>query len=156
MEKPKGIFWPTQYLGKAELGLNLEAALETSLHLSCPNTVLERKWVVPIGSVPFSNFMFLLFICYWSIGLPRRLSGKHSACQCTRRRRCRFDPWVGKIPWRRAWQPTPLFLSGESHGQRSLAGYRPWGCKEQDMTEHTCIWLSILYYFLLYHKYLLS
>ena len=39
--------------------------------------------------------------------------------------RCRFDPWVGKIPWRRAWQPTPVFLPGESHGQRSLAGYDP-------------------------------
>ena len=38
-----------------------------------------------------------------------------------------FDPWVGKIPWRRAWQPTPVFLLEESHGQRSLAGYSPWG-----------------------------
>ena len=43
----------------------------------------------------------------------------------------------GKIPWRRAWQPTPVFLPGESHGQRSLAGYSPWGCKESDMTETT-------------------
>jgi len=39
----------------------------------------------------------------------------------------RVDPWVGKIPWRRAWQPTPIFLPGEFHGQRSLAGYSPWG-----------------------------
>ena len=58
---------------------------------------------------------------------------KKSACQC---RRCRFDPWMGKIPWRRKWQPTPVFLPGKSHGQRSLAGYSPWGCKELDMTEH--------------------
>ena len=43
-----------------------------------------------------------------------------------------FDPWVGKIPWRRPWQPTPIFLPGESHGQRSLAGYSPWGGKELD------------------------
>ena len=42
-------------------------------------------------------------------------------------RRCRFDPWVGKIPWRRAWQPTPGFLPGEFHGRRNLAGYRPQG-----------------------------
>ena len=42
-----------------------------------------------------------------------------------------FHPWVGKIPWRRAWQPTPVFLPGESHGQRSLAGYSPWGPKSQ-------------------------
>ena len=40
--------------------------------------------------------------------------------------RCRFDPWVGKIPWRRAWQHTPVFLPGESHGQRSLEGSSPW------------------------------
>ena len=48
-----------------------------------------------------------------------------------------FDPWVGKIPWRRAWQPTPLFLPGESHGQRSLADYGPQCCKESDTTEAT-------------------
>ena len=46
-----------------------------------------------------------------------------------------FDPWVGKIPWRRAWQPTPVFLPGESHGQRSLAGYSLWGCKKLNTTE---------------------
>ena len=47
-----------------------------------------------------------------------------------------FDPWVGKIPWRRKWQPTPVFLPGESHGQRSLVGYSLWGCKELDLTKH--------------------
>ena len=46
-----------------------------------------------------------------------------------------FNRWAGKIPWRRAWQPTPVFLPGEFHGQRSLGGYSPWGCKEFDMTE---------------------
>ena len=45
------------------------------------------------------------------------------------------DPWVGKIPWRRKWQPTPAFLPGESHGGRSLVGYSPRGCKESDTTE---------------------
>ena len=54
------------------------------------------------------------------------LSGKEPACQ---HRRCRLDPWVGKIPWRRKWQPTPVLLPGKSHGQRSLAGCSPWGCK---------------------------
>ena len=49
-------------------------------------------------------------------GLPWWLSGKESVCQY---RRCRVDPWVGKIPWRRKWQPTPAFLSGKSHGQRA-------------------------------------
>ena len=46
-----------------------------------------------------------------------------------------FDPWVGKIPWRRVWQLTPLFLPGEFHGQRSPMGYSPWSYKELDMTE---------------------
>ena len=48
-----------------------------------------------------------------------------------------FDPWVGKIPWRRAWQSTPVFLPGKSHGQRRLAGYKPWGRKESDTTVAT-------------------
>ena len=47
-----------------------------------------------------------------------------------------FNPWVRKIPWKGKWQPTPVFLPGESHGQRSLAGYSPLDCKESDMTKH--------------------
>ena len=50
-------------------------------------------------------------------------------------RRHGFDPWVGKIPWKRKWQPTPVFLPSTSHGQRSLAGYRPRGWKELDTTK---------------------
>ena len=57
---------------------------------------------------------------------------------CQQCRRCQFHLWVGKIPWRRKWQPTPIFLPGKSHGQRSLAGYSPWDCKESDMIE----WLT--------------
>ena len=68
-------------------------------------------------------------------GLPGWLSGKESAHQCRRRNRLRFHPWVGKIPWRRKWQPTPVFLSGKSHGRRSLVGYSPWDGKESDTTE---------------------
>ena len=56
--------------------------------------------------------------------------GEEFACQCKSCRRCRFDPWLRKIPWRRVWQPTPVFLPGKSHGQRSLAGYSPWDCRE--------------------------
>ena len=48
-----------------------------------------------------------------------------------------LDPWVGKIPWRRAWQSTPVFLPEESHGQRGLAGYSPCGHRESDRTETT-------------------
>ena len=59
-------------------------------------------------------------------GLPRWFGGKESSCQC---RRHGFDLGVGKIPWKRKWQSTPVFLPGESHGQRSLAGYSPRGHK---------------------------
>ena len=66
---------------------------------------------------------------------PCGSAGREYACPCRKRRRRGFDPWVRKILWRREWQPTPVFLPGESHGQRSLAGYSPGGCKELDVTE---------------------
>ena len=62
-------------------------------------------------------------------GLPWWLSSKDSSCQ---RRRGQSNPWVRKTPWRRAWQPAPVSLPGEPHGQRSLAGYSPWGAKQLD------------------------
>ena len=68
-------------------------------------------------------------------------SGEELACQCRRHKRLGFDLWVGKIPRRRAWQPTLIFLPEESHGQKSLVGYSPQGHKELGMTEvtaHTC------------------
>ena len=58
--------------------------------------------------------------------------GKESACQC---RRCGFNPWVGKIPWRGKWQPASVFLPEKFHGQRSQGGCSSWGSKELDMTE---------------------
>ena len=63
------------------------------------------------------------------MGLPRWRSGKESACQYRRYRRHGFDAWVGKIPWRRKWQLTPVFLPGKFHGQRSLVDYSPWNCR---------------------------
>ena len=51
-------------------------------------------------------------------------------------RDCGFNPWIRKIPWRRAWQSTQVFLPGESHGLRSLVGQSPWGRKESDTAEH--------------------
>ena len=59
-------------------------------------------------------------------GLLWWLSDKESTCQC---RKLRLDPWVRKIPWKRKWQPTPVFLPGKSYGKRSLVSYSPWGCK---------------------------
>ena len=68
-------------------------------------------------------------------GFPGGANGKELAHQCKRQKRHGFDPWVRKIPWRRSWQPTPVFLPGESHGQGSLTSYSPWSCKESDTTE---------------------
>ena len=70
-------------------------------------------------------------------GFPSGTRGKEHICPCRRHWRRGFGLWIRKIPRRRAWQPTPVFLPGESQGQRSLAGHSPWSCKELDMTEAT-------------------
>ena len=68
-------------------------------------------------------FLTPFFKLRYSLGFPGGISGKEPVCQCRRHKRRRSNPWIGKIPQRRAWQPTPVFLPGESHGQRSLAGH---------------------------------
>ena len=80
---------------------------DTVLHFSIKRTT--RSWC-------FITYMFR------KGRFPRWLGGKEPAWQCRRHKRHKFDPWAAKILWRRAWQPTPAFLSGESHGQRSLRG----------------------------------
>ena len=79
------------------------------------------------------------FILKWSSqgiwGFRGGASGKEPTCQSRRSKRHGFSPWVRKIPWRRAWQPTPVFLLRESHRQRSLVGYSPWGHTELDMKQ---------------------
>ena len=90
------------------------------------------------------KFYFLIhqtetfLFCFWLIffGLPWWLRLFRICQQCGRPG---FDLWVGKIPWRREWLPTPVSLPGEFYGQRGLAGYSPWGHKESNTTE----WLSL-------------
>ena len=72
-----------------------------------------------------------------ALDFPGGTSGKEPAYQCRRLKRCGFDPWVGKIPWRKTWQSTLVSLTGESNGQRSLVGYSLESRKESDMTEET-------------------
>ena len=84
------------------------------------------------------NIVLNDYFVFGALGLPRWRSGKEFVCQCKRCKRSRFDPWVGKIPWRRKWQPTTVFFPGEFHGQRGLVGYSPWGCKELDTPKHAC------------------
>ena len=76
-----------------------------------------------------SLFHFKRALCF--TGLPWWLRQSRLCLQC---RKPGFNPWVGKIPWRREWQPTPV-LPEEFHGQKSLADYKPGGGKESDMTE---------------------
>ena len=97
------------------------------LHANYNSMKKKKKWqCIPVASVAVLRGE-----------LPRSLSGKESiTCQC---RRCGFYLWVGKIPWRRKWQPTAVLLPGKSHGQRSLVGCSPWGCKESAMTKHMCM-----------------
>ena len=65
------------------------------------------------------------------VDFPGGSDGKSICLQCGRPR---FDPWIGKIPWRREWQPPPVFSPGESHAQRSLVGHSPWGVRHDGLT----------------------
>ena len=79
---------------------------------------------------------------YIYMGFPGGASGKEPACPCRRHKTCGFDPWIGKILWNRKWQPTPVFLHGKFHGQRSLGGYIQSTAK--DSTNHGALVLYVL------------
>ena len=93
-----------------------------------------RSDILPscISRLIFKNTYYFKDLLTLQSGLPWWLSGKESSCQCMR---CRFDSWIWKIPWRRKWPPTPVFLPGKSHGQRDLEGTVHGVTKESDMTE---------------------
>ena len=92
--------------------------------------ISEREGLRPAHPIDPTGFYFV--VISFSRGLPRWRSGKESTRQCRRRGN---DPWVWKLPWKRARQATPVFLPGKPHGQRGLVGYSPWGRKESDRTE---------------------
>ena len=97
--------------------------------LSCGSQSLEC-----IGTVVAVHGLSCSVVC----GLSRWLSGKESACQYRRHRNAGSIPGLGKIPWRRKWQPTPVFLLGKSHGQRILAGYSSWVTKMKVKVAQSC------------------
>ena len=81
--------------------------------------------------------------CYvYFLGLPRWPSVKNPFAKAGD---VGFVPWVGRIPWRSEWLATPVFLPGEFHGRRSLAGFSPWGCKELDTTEHLSMHTHLIF-----------
>ena len=96
-----------------------------------------RKQNVNFARVRLSGVKGTFVISYVFVGFSGGASGKEPTCKYRRCKRLGWDSWVGKTLWRRAWQPTPVFLPGKSCGQRSLVGYSSWGCKELDMTETT-------------------
>ena len=89
------------------------------LGAKCKERERKEEWKIMFSDLPFG----LLASSFE--GFPGGASGKEPTCQCRRHKRQGFDPWVGKIPWRRTWQSTPLFLPRESHGQRTH-GMEPW------------------------------
>ena len=97
-----------------------QSSLLTSFQMMSPGTPRRKTtfWVPGISTIP-----------------PGGTCGKENACQCRGHKRGSSNPWLRKMPWRRKWQPTPVFLPGESHGRRSLVGYHPWGHKELDTSE---------------------
>ena len=105
-----------------------------SLPSEPPGKPLQKRLLVPSARSVVDSC--ILWIVKEHLGFPSGTSGKEPTWQSRICKRLRFDPWVGKIPWGRTWQPTPVILPGESHGQRSLVGCSPWGCKESPVTEH--------------------
>ena len=90
-----------------------------------------------------------LFYFFFSGNFPGCSVVKESAYQC---RRHELDHWDGKIPWKRAWQPIPVFLLGKFHGQRSLAGYSPWGFKSlTGQLNNSMLLLLFIFRFISFH-----
>ena len=92
---------------------------------------LSCRWI----RISFLYYYWTIYVCFPGGSAVKNLTA--NACQD---RRWEFEPWVRKIPWRRAWQPTPVFLCGESHGQRNMEGYNPWGCIESEKPQ----WLQMV------------
>ena len=107
---------------------------------------IETYYTWPWGTVS----VYLKCVVQWIFAyvhihgsFPGHTSGKEPNCRCRRLKRYGFHPWVRKIPWRRKWQPTPVFLPGKSNGQRTLEGYSPWGHKESDWATNTLTFFHI-------------
>ena len=104
--------------------------LFTTFYFEIQYLVVEHVMGYFIGPAFKLRYCFNVAFTQWQ--LPWWLRRLSICLQC---RRPWFNPWVGKIFWRRKWQPTPVLLPGKSHGRRSMVGYSPWGRKESDTTE---------------------
>ena len=123
----------------AEACQRLQRACPSAADLRAPLDMLHRgpqRWSSLQSSLGLLHSLFLFWATpetriqvIWQMGWSNILKRERIRLQC---RRQGFNPWFVKIPWRRKWQPTPVFLPEKSHWQRSLAGYSPWCCKESD------------------------
>ena len=99
------------------------------MKISSPYLLQLSFWFFP------KTFFMMALPGFFKLFCPGGTMGKESAYQSKRHKRCGFDPWVGKIPGSRKWQPTPVFLPRKFYRQGSLRGYSPW-VTELDMPEH--------------------
>ena len=120
-EKLRGICQYTHCDSQMIISQHCKCGWATACFGDSSRRISLETWLKAISYAFASPTISFPHLCF--IGFPGSTSGKEPACQCRRHKRHRFNPWVGKIPWRRAWQPTPVFWPGESHGQRSQVGY---------------------------------
>ena len=109
-----------------KIQLSHNFTVKTSFFLSVTSNFQTQSAIQAV----FFLWAYCLLMGKAFLGFPGGTSGKEPAWQWRTHKTCGFDPWVGKIPWRRAWPPTSVFLPGEFHEQRSLAGCNPYDCKE--------------------------
>ena len=130
---PPTLVWQWGHRSQGWKGQAQEGRCRRHLGFAClgpwglEKLVFGGEWLLRESTWPPPSTPLLSGLC----------SDKEPACQCRRCKRHRFDPLIGKISWRRERLPTLVFLPGEFHGQKSLVGYSPWGCKEWDTSEHT-------------------
>ena len=128
------VFWRGKILVLIKFSLSTFSIM---VHVFC---ILSRKSLLTSSHkdlilwffLEFCSFSFYIYDPFWvkfyvecKVGFPGIPSGKEHACWCRWHKRHGFSPWVGRIPWRRAWYPTSIFLSGDSHRQRGLSGHSP-------------------------------
>ena len=121
---PKWITPPSKHL----LHVNYHFLKDLWVPLCFAFSPHQRRYEKELGLFVIT-ILLISSTLYWQLFL-RWHSGKEFTCQCRRRKRHGFNPCVRKIPWRKKWQPAPVFLPGKSHGQRNLVGYCPWGRKK--------------------------